>query len=241
MSYLDTSRGMFTKEETTAGTSSDPLDRDNSYANPEKQDVRIRELSVSIENQKDDESSKYLTGDFTGDEAIPGISSGTLDYTIKVAPAESYEDPQSAGTYIHKLNYDKYLKNSSLREVVFYDTGGAASLGAYEYLAQRVYYPTIERTEATYTNTVVDKGSVTQDGIAYEFTGCMSNFTLSAESVGAPFMLEMSTQGAVGSVFSVPAVDMPNLAFDDTNVMKTVADTFLNTTIEITDIEAIAA
>ena len=48
MGYKSTSRALFSKAETIVGTSSDPLDRQNGYTNPTKQDVRVRETAGGL-------------------------------------------------------------------------------------------------------------------------------------------------------------------------------------------------
>ena len=238
MGFRTTSRQLFSKLESPAGTSADPLDKANSYASPTLQDVRIRNVSPDVENAKDDENSKYFNGDFTGDEAIAGISSGTLDFGIKFAPGEL---GGSVGAYTHKLNYDKYLKHASLSELVLYDTANAATLADYAYGVQRVYIPTVEASLNTMTHTVVDKDNdPTKNGNATELVGCMADLSIVADTVGAPFTFTFAAQGGADK-FSVPAANLPSLVFDDSNVMKTVADKYLNTTITVTDLETDAS
>ena len=233
MGYLTNAMGLFSDVETVTGTTSDPLDKANAFADPVKQDVRVRELSISVDVAKDDENSKYLTGDFTGDESIIGMTTSTIDLSIKFAPGQV---TSGASDYSHDLKYGKYLDSCGLKEVQVFDD--VVTSAAYQYGIKHLYYPTIAQYEETMTIDVVERDpGAGKDGIAYESIGCYGDMSLAADTVGAPVTMSFNFMGGLEDVYEVPAVAIPNLAFDDDGVMKTVADKFLNTTFKITDLE----
>jgi hypothetical protein len=236
MSFLRSSEALYAKVETTAGTSSDPLDKDGGYTAPSLTDVRIRDLEVNGDPEKDNEDSKYLTGDYTGDEAIIGKIPKDVKFSIKGAPAE-IDSTGGAGSIIHKLNYADYIKSAGSDMVEISDgvTGGAD----YTYRKQYLFFPTTSAAENTQTFTQVSKNE-SDIGIATEIIGAVGNVTIGAESSGSPFKFDFEMMGSTAEgedgVWNIDAVDMAKLKFDDANVMKTVASKFINTTIEITDL-----
>jgi hypothetical protein len=189
--------------------------------------VRVRELDFSVETEKDDENSKYLTGDYAGnDESIIGKSTGSASYGIKVAPGQYNED---VVTGKHTLQYAPYLQNAGLTMtgVGVADTDENAN-GIY------VFYPSSDNSAKTATVARVVKDSTATTGKYHLeiLRGAMSNFSLSADGVGMPFTFKFDTQGAVEGVVAVEAIT----GLDEANIMRTVADNMLNTTVSITDL-----
>jgi hypothetical protein len=194
---------------------------------------RVRELEFSIEVAKDDEASKYLTGDYSGnDESIIGMKTGTASYSVKVAPGEFAT--VSSGVYSHTLTYKDYLANAGLA-VVEVGTGASdATPGTYN------FYPSASKSSATATVARISRDTDTvapSSGYLVEkLVGAMSNLTLSVDGVGAPFKLAFETMGAVDSVYEVVSVS----GFIESGVNRTVADNFLSTTVKLTDLATLA-
>jgi hypothetical protein len=235
MSFLRSSEGLYAKMEATAGTSADPLDKAGGYTSPNLTDVRIRDLEVTMNPEKDNEDSKYLTGDYTGDEAIIGKIPSDIKFNIKGAPAE-IDSTGGAGSIIHKLNYSGFVKSAGTELVEISD--GVTADADYTHRKQYLFFPTTSGAENTQTFTQVSKNS-DDIGIATEIIGAVGNLTIGAESAGAPFKLDFEMMGSTAEgedgVWNIDAVDMAKLKFDDTNVMKTVASKFINCTINVID------
>ncbi len=232
MAFKTISRALYTKVEATPGTAADPLDRGNAYANPEPIKVRVRELDVTIDPQVDDENSKYLTGDFTGDESIIGKIPGTVNYNIKFAPGQFRKDALDAANE-HGLNYSEFLEGSGLNQILITDDSVAQEL--YSYPNKYFFFPSVLASDNTLSQTVVDKNA-NGVGIGYDITGSINNMTLSADGVGAPFKMQFEGAGGVNDVYEISAIDMAKIKFDGANVMRTVASKFLKTIIRITDL-----
>jgi len=237
MPFRETSTALFTKPESVAGTSADPLDKANAYASPTLTNTRIRSLEITVDPEKDNEDSKYLTGDFTGDESIIGKIPSTAKFNIKGAPAE-WNSSGGVSANTHKLNYSDELETAGLEFIAIGD--GVTDDADYTYPKQYLFYPAMSASANTMTLTEVVKDE-NDIGIATEVVGAMSNLTIGAEGVGKPFMLNFEMAGSTAEgedgIWNIDAVDTLKLDFDDANVMKTVASKFMNTTIEITDLE----
>jgi hypothetical protein len=212
------------------------LDKAGSYVAPTLTNVRIRNLEVTGEPEKDNEDSKYLTGDYTGDEAIIGKSPKDVKYSIKGAPAE-IDSTGGAGSIIHRLNYSDHLRSAGTEMIAISD--GVTADADYTYQKQYLFYPTTTSAQNTQTLTQVSKDE-NDVGIATEIIGAVGNVTIGAESAGSPFKLDFEMMGSTAEgedgVWNIDAVDMAKLGFDDANIMKTVASQFINTTISITDL-----
>jgi hypothetical protein len=220
MAFLEIARGLYTKPETVAGTNSDPLDKANTYTTPTLTKVRVRELDVTIDPQLDDENSKYLTGDFTGDESIVGKVPGTLSYSMKFAPGQFILDAEDETANEHSLNYEDFLASSGLNQILITDP--LVTPATYTHSQKYLYYPSTAAASNTLTQVVVDKNS-DGIGIAQEIVGSINNLTITADGAGAPFTLAFEAAGGVDDVYEISAVDMAKLKFDGANVMETVA------------------
>lgn len=225
------------KKESTAGTSSDPLDKTNAYTTPSLSSVRVRDLEVTVSPEVDDEDSKYLTGDFTGDESIVGKLPSSAKFNIKGAPAE-WDSSGGVSANIHRLNYDEALESAGLNLIEIGD--GVTADADYTYPKQYLFYPSTDASVNTMTLTEVSKDE-TGTGIATEVVGGIGNLVIGAEGVGKPISLGFEMMGSTASgddgVWEISSTDMAKLGFDDANVMGTVATKFINTTIELIDVE----
>lgn len=174
MAYLEETMSLHTEVEAQTGVSTDPLDRKNNFQNPAKRDVRIRSLSVSTPPELDDENSKYLTGDFTGDESIVGMKPGTVDFNIKFAPGE--------------------LNNNAINGIaatVSLTTGGTATAltpGSYE-ITQGIDFTSAGSGTGLILAVTVDSTSITSvDGIIEGGEGNIATDVLTVTQVnGEPF------------------------------------------------------
>jgi len=223
MAFLSSTQILIQKLEVTPGTGIATIENVSTSE-------RVRELEFSMEVSKDDEASKYLTGDYAGnDESIIGMKTGTASYSIKVAPGQF--GTVSSGVYSHNLTYTDYMANAGLNVVPVGTTASDATPGVYH------FYPTSDKASATATIARITKDSDTvapASGYMVEkLTGAMSNLTLSVDGVGAPFKMAFETMGAVDSVYNVVNIS----GFNEAGVNRTVADNFLNTTVKITDLK----
>ena len=223
MSFLTSTQILIHELEATPGTGITPIE---SYATSE----RVRELDFSMEVSKDDEASKYLTGDYAGnDESIIGMKTGTASYSIKVAPGE-IRPTSTSGVYSHVLTYKDYLANAGLEVTPIGTASSDATPGTYH------FYPSATKASATATVARISKDSefdAPASGYMIEkLVGAMSNLTISVDGVGKPFTMAFETQGAVDSVYNVPVIS----GFNEAGINRTVADNFISTTVQITEL-----
>jgi len=220
MSFLTNAMLFVQKMEATTGT---PI----ANIETETVKVRIRELDFSVTTEKDDENSKYLTGDYAGnDESIIGKRTGTANYSIKFAPAEF---DTAKATDKHTLTYADYLKNAGLQETKIGATD-ADPLGA-----KYIYYPSADNAQKTATVARLVKGKNAAGETKYNvetLAGAMSNLTIAVDGVGKPFKMGFETMGRVVEVKTVDAIG----GLDEASIMRTVADKFLNTVVKIKDL-----
>ena len=221
MAFLTTSDLFIQQLEVTPGTAI--ADMETITTN-----VRVRELEMSLETEKDDESSRYLTGDFAGnDESIIGKKMGTASYGIKLAPGEYIPDPSGLAVG-HQLSYKNYFGNAGLNviEVDTEVTTNASGLYA--------FYPSADKASQTATVARIMRDSDTNKSMVETLAGAMSNFSINVDGTGSPFLANFETMGRVESVEDVDTSTVAG--FDEANVMRTVADNFLNTEVKITDL-----
>lgn len=217
MAFLTTSRAILTKLESTPGTAA--------VMTSVEQENRIRELDFKVEVAVDSDTSKFLTGDLAGnDESITGKKTGTASYKIKLTAGEF----EATGD-THKLTYGIYLENAGLNKVGI-GTTDVTDTSAGDW----VFYPSVDAASKTMTLDIYEKDPSKLTAIKSEIIGAMSNLTISADGVGAPFVAAFEAKGRVDAVVSVATADIPE--FDDANVMRIVADKFLSTTIKVTDL-----
>lgn len=193
-------------------------------------DVRVRTVELStLQVEFDDESSKYLTGDHTHDEAIAGIARGTIDFSIKMAMGEMVFATSGATTSTPKLPYKKYLESAGLTVSASPSTDYAVEDGYW------LLSPEKEADELTSTIALYDiETGSTGKGIEYKLAGCMGTFQLNVEGTGKPFMGQFSMQGKVSDVANVAHANLPT--FDDDACLSTIADPMLNTIVRITEV-----
>lgn len=209
--------------ETTAGTAVQDI-------HTKTTSVRLREMSFSKDVAKDDENSKYLSGDFSGnDESIIGTKEATATYSLKVAPGVYYETTVGSGTYEHMLTYEDYLLNSCLGKTEVGTATTDNTAGLY------IFYPSVANAEKTITGALLLSDPNAGKTHVQELAGGISNFTLKVDGVGAPFTLDFETKGKLENVYDVDTTAIGG--FNDTGVMRTVADKLLETTVSITDLE----
>jgi len=217
------SRLLLGKREATAGTAETLASSDG--------DVRVRSVELStLQVEFDDESSKYLTGDHTGDESIAGVARGVIDFTIKMAMGEMTFATSGATTSTPKLPYSKYLESAGFTVSAVPATSYGSNTGYWE------LYPEKEADELTSTIALYDiETGATGVGIEYKLAGCVGgSFKLGVESTGKPFMGSFSMQGKVSDVANVAHANIPT--FDDDAVLSTLADPMLNTIVRITEV-----
>lgn len=218
------SRLLLGKREATAGTAETLTSADG--------DVRVRTVELSnLTVEYDDESSKYLTGDHTRDEAIAGIARGSIDFGIKMAVGEFiYATSGSANPTTAKLPYKKYMESAGFTVSTVNPTNYSTEDGYW------LFNPEKEADELTSTIALYDiETGATGKGIEYKLAGCVGTFNLGVESTGKPFMGQFSMQGKVSDVSEVAHASLP--AFSDDNALSTLADPMLNTIVRITETE----
>ena len=216
------SRLLLGKRETTAGIAETLAGTDG--------DVRVRSVELStLQVEFDDESSKYLTGDHTGDESIAGVARGVIDFTIKMAMGEMVFATSGAITSTPKLPYGKYLESAGFTVSGVPATDYAVNDGYWELLPEK------EADELTSTIALYDiETGASGVGIEYKLAGCVGTFKLGVESTGKPFMGSFSMQGKVSDVTNVIHANIPT--FSDDAVLSTLADPMLNTIVRITEL-----
>lgn len=195
-------------------------------------DVRLREMDWSNENERDNESSEYMTGTWFGsDESIVGKKRVTASYSLKIAPGEYTPDSTgSAGDAGHKLNYDDLLTNCGLTKLSLSADPLDDMPGMY------VFYPEQDNSEQTMSIAQVVYDSESDTYQIAQAAGCVSNFSIAAEGTAMPFTISFDTQGrSEGVIEAAGNADVATL--DETNVMRTVADAMRNTVIKIKDLE----
>jgi len=221
MAFLNTSALLIQQLEVTAGTAIPNMETVDTS-------VRVRELDFSLDISKDDESSRYLTGDFAGnDESIIGMKTGTASYSIKLAPGE-YTPVVTVDDAEHKLNYKDYFANAGLELVEIGTDATDDTEGLY------AFYPSADQASNTATVARILRDSDSSTSSLETLAGCMSNLTIAVDGVGSPFTASFETQGRVENVEDVITANVSG--FNEANVMRTVADNFLNTTVTITDL-----
>ena len=200
-------------------------------------DVRVRDLNLSsLTVEYDDESSKFATGDHTRDEAIAGITTGTMDFYIKLAPGE-YEkpnDPLTDPITVYSFNAGKYFQGAGLVEKVIAPTAPGE-------LPKWVFTPSTAGDLQTLSMAIVDKESVSNPyGIEYKIAGAMSTLTIDVEGAGKPYKANFSYTGKVDGVYELhagnTAGDFGNGAipvFNDQTINNSIADKMLSTIITI--------
>lgn len=229
MAFLENSMGLFSDPETTVGVSSDPLDRLNSFADPVKTENRIRELAFNPDVQLDG-NNNFVNGAFVKDAKTIGKKLGSVDFSMKYAPG-TVEDNGDL-TFTHKNPYTKYFASSGFRCIPVYDKAGTTNdINAYQYPAKYVYYPTIASYENTITIDVLERDpNPTKDALYAEMSGSMGNIVISADATGEPWTMAANYVGGVDDVYEVPSASVPNLQFDPDDLVKSTADSYLNTT-----------
>jgi len=192
-------------------------------------DVRVRSVELSdLQVEFDDESSKYLTGDHTGDESIAGVARGTIDFSIKMAVGEMVFADALDTTPTPKLPYDKYLESAGFTVEVTPADDYAVADGYWELLPEK------EADELTSSIALYDiETGATGEGIEYKLAGCVGTFKLGVESTGKPFMGNFSMMGKVSAVQKVLHAALPS--FNDDDCLSTLADPMLNTVVRITE------
>ncbi len=237
MPFLTTTKQLFAELESTAGVSIDPTDKANSYASPTLQDVRVRSLEFTVTPERDDENSKYLNGDFSGDESISGKINSTAKFTMKAEPAY-YKAGVSA---THKINFSKFLESCGMMKIVVRDPVPAA-LTDIDYPIQYCYYPSVEASTNTITLTEL---AINEDktGIAKEIRGAIGNFKIMADGTGKPLTMEFSYTGSTDEdgVWEIDHADVENLGFDVANVSTLPAEKYVNTSITLTNLDTSAS
>jgi len=194
-------------------------------------DVRVRTVELSnLTVEYDDESSKYLTGDHTRDEAIAGIARGSIDFGIKMAVGEFvYATSGVATPKTPKLPYKKYMESAGFTVSAVNPTDYSTEDGYW------LFSPEKEADEQTSTIALYDiETGATGKGIEYKLAGCVGTFTLGVESTGKPFMGQFSMQGKVSDVREVDHASLPS--FDDGKALSTLADPMLNTIVRLTEV-----
>jgi hypothetical protein len=133
--------------------------------------------------------------------------------------------PTDAG---HKLNYDTYFANAGLNLIAI--NSGVTD----DTPATYGFYPSADKASQTATIADIVRNSDNDQSSVRTLAGCIANFTLAADGVGAPFTAAFEAQGRVESVVDVPTDDV--VGYDDADIMRTTADNFLDTDVTITDL-----
>lgn len=175
--------------EVTPGTDPTPADADFN--------VRIRNPEVTLNVEIDDENSKFGTGDHAEDEAIAGMQSATISFSVKM---------NYAGDVTTQPAWWK-LANACGLKSVGWNAGSEVAVGSAVHGISLV--PRKEMDESTmtfyYFNEEVGSSPTT---MISKFVGCIGNMTISADNVGAPVMANFTFQGKLSDIVDGSALDM---------------------------------
>lgn len=221
MAFLTTSRLMVTELESSVGVVVPTIQTTDTS-------LRMRELDFTTDVQLDDESSRYMTADYAGlDESISGVVTGTYSATVKIAPAQY--DASATGNDKHRCELSTLFQNAGLVEVGVNTLSGSAIAGTWG------YYPSMTNSQKTMSVCCVQTDPSINKSQLITGKGAMSNLSISVDKVGNPFQAKFNGNFAVVTTTEVPTSAAPT--FDDTKVLRTVPDNFLNTSVTFTNIE----
>ena len=236
MPFLTTTKMLFAKKDSVVGVSSDPLDKANNYATPTLSDVRVRESSVTLTPERDDEDSSYQNGTLAGDESITGKIVGAAKFYIKGESGE-FIDGTSAQ---HKINFAKFFETSGCNRIDIKDSVLASTI---KFPISYLFYPssTAVNNTITLTEVVTDES---KNSVATETYGAVGTFKISADGTGKPLKIEFDYAGAgettPNGIWDISPTNTAKLAFDTANISQIVAEKYVNTSITITDLETLA-
>jgi len=181
------------KLESTSGTEETLADADFN--------VRARGIECTPELSVDDESSKFSTGDYLGDEPIAGIEGATVKMDVKVTESST---PATVDPLWWKLAEacGCETKNYTTTGVAIQDPQTADANSA------TIYYTDI----ATGTAPV---------GVRQKLKGAMGNMVISSEGVGMPVMANFEFKGAYSGSEDVSNANILELTSPDTTVATT--------------------
>jgi len=183
--------------------------------------IRVRNLALgALTVEMDNENSKFATGDHTQDEAIPGIKKGEISFDVKIAPGVySYTGA------ISSFPEGKLFACSGLTE---------AYVGATGIAGEWKYTPTRASDATTLTAAIIDiETGSSPKAIEYKVAGAMGTLSIGCEGTGKPFMANFKFSGKVDGVTEL--VSIPE--YSDTDGIGTLADKFLDTTVQITPLD----
>ena len=187
-------------------------------------DMRVSSVEVSsYEVEFDEESGQFLNGKMTKEKAVAGVARGTIDFSINIAQGEfNFDD---TGAFVDsKFPLGKALGSAGLEVQETQPTDVGSEDGDWK------IFPSMNRITDTYTASLIEKRS---DGTALEYkvAGGMSTLTIEAGSVGSPITASFSISGKAEDLGDT---DIP---FDESNVIKTTPVSFLNTKVEIHELD----
>jgi hypothetical protein len=189
--------------------------------------IRIREADISdIAVVMDNDSAKYMSGDHTRDEAIPGMEPLGFNFSLKACRGTVTGEP---GAYVGNLPYEKCLLGTGL-------------LSAFdETLGKWTLTPNKSANNQTYTAALYEIDADTGKGTMFKGAGLMSNLVFGADGTSKPFMFQFDPKGKVGNdptdpailgVRDVLAAEVPEI--DDANILTQLALTNSDTVIRLT-------
>ena len=162
---LNNIRYLVAKKETTAGTMVTPVDADFN--------IRFRDPSVTINIPFDNETSKFMDGYHTKDEALSNMETVEITVTTRLCRGASVSTaPKQAGLW----------------EACGFEEKAYASAGL-------GYLPRKAKDQETYTMVLYSQEIGGGDVSAYQFAGIMGNMTIGAEKVGADIMCSYTFTG----------------------------------------------
>lgn len=227
MAILTSSKFMVVELESAPGV---PADLSTVSSN-----IRTRDVESNIDTEKDDEASKYNTGDYGSgiDESIIGMKKGSVTTSIKISSGEY--TPDGGGGAEHKLNYGLLLQGCGL------EYQGVNTTSADDLAGKHIFYPQSSKSEQTLSIGVRVRDAQANGGTEdiTQLTpvyGCMGNMSIET-SPGKPLLASFDFGGRVDSVDDYPTSALPE--FDSAGVMRTTADVFLNSTVKVTNLETL--
>lgn len=243
MAFRTNTKQLFSKAESAFGTFANPIDHtitgiSATIGTPVKQNVRLMDVEFSIDPES--ESTTFLTGTAAQSYDLIGKKPGTLSYSMLIAPGEFIKDTLDAANS-HIFEGASYWNSVGCNVEEIKDP--LVSKVLYTYPMKYIVYPTVDAWEKSLSFTGVVKNTSNGKGYGQDFYGVMSNGVISTAGVGKPVSLKFDAKGGTGDDtydIAAGATGMDKIVFDPANIIKTVANKYLDATITITENSGIA-
>jgi len=239
MAFRTNTKQLISKAEGSFGAFANPIDHTitgtlATIGTPVKQNVRLMEVEFSIEPES--ESTTFLTGTAAQSYDLIGKKPGKLSYSMLIAPGEFVKDTTGDIANTHLFEGIDFWNSVGCEVVAIKDP--LVSDALYSYPMKYVVYPTVDAWEKSMSQTGIVKNTSNGKGYGQDFYGVMGNGTISTGGVGKPISLKIEAQGGTGAdTYDIiaGATGMDKIVFDPANIIKTVANKYLDATITITE------